>query len=721
MLFTIVHDRPTRMRLRCGKWMFDDEEARGCEGLLRGVPGVRSVVIRPANGSILVEHDGSAREAVIRAVRDLDVLDLPRSANAADDDLGELDNRFQIQLAETVGWRLLRRVLMPTPLKNLTTALRAIGFVYRGIRVLARGRLGVEVLDATAISVALSQRSFSTASTVMFLLHISDLLNEYTEARARASLRQNLSMFAQTVWLVRDGEEVEVPIEQVAAGDLVRVRTGALVPLDGTVVEGEAEVNEASMTGESALVHKRAGSSAFAGTVVDDGSILLRCTARPGQSRIDAIVDMVENSQELKAGAQSRAEYLADTMVPFSLGVFLLTLLVTRDIQRAMSVLMVDYSCAIKLSAPIAVMSAVREGTRHGIVVKGGKFLESLAHVDTVVFDKTGTLTNARPQVEQVISLGVDGAEGGMGADEVLRLAACLEEHFPHSLARAIVREATERGLSHRHELHAEVEYIVAHGIASTVNGKRARIGSAHFIFEDEGVPKPAGLDELVSRRAPGASAVYLALDGRLVGVICVEDPLRPEAADVIAALRERGVGSVVMLTGDSENCACVVASKLGIDAYHSQVLPEDKASYVEELKRQGHVAAMVGDGINDSPALAAADVSIALSDASDIARSVADISVLDASLASLIPARDLAVRLMGRIEASYRFIVTFNSALIVLGLVGVLPAAPAATLHNASTVLVAASNTRPLLGDGTQREPRHERAAEPTRSALPA
>jgi len=692
MRYDIVYDKPGRIRFRCGKWLFDEGEANGAIALLKEVEGVVEVSYHEANGSFLVLYGGNTRTAIVGAMDSLDVMNLP-TAPADDAASAEaLDNRFQLQIGRLLLRRLTRRFLLPPQVRAVLTVLRALRFGKEGLRALAHGRLSVEVLDMTAIWMSIFQRNYGTAGFVMFLLRISDLLTEYTHARSSLALRQNLAICAETVWLETDGVEVEVPIEEVAVGDFVRVRSGSLIPLDGTVVAGVAEVNEASMTGESALVTKDAGSTVFAGTAVDEGSILVRVDAQLGDSRLDGIVDLVEDSSGRKALVQSRAERLADGVVPISFGLFFLRWGITRNIAKAMSVLMVDYSCAIKLSTPVAVMSAMREATKREVVVKGGKFLEALAKADTIVFDKTGTLTAACPQVVKVVEFN------GWSEGEVLRIAACLEEHFPHSMARAVVRSAEERGLRHDEENHAEVEYIVAHGIATTIDGRPACVGSAHFVFEDEGVPRPEGLVERLEEEAPTASTIFLAVDGQLCGALCISDPLRPESRMVVDALRQRGFEHIAMLTGDSESCARTIGRKLGLDEWHSQVLPEDKAAFVNELRRRGHTVLMVGDGINDSPALAAADVSIALSDASDIARSVADISVLNASLTALLTMRDIAVRLMRRIHDSYGFIVTFNTALIILGFAGLLPASVSAALHNTSTAAIVANNMRPLL-----------------------
>ncbi len=692
MYYKIVHEQECRLRVRCGKQVFDNDEMRGISLYLQQVEGVVNAIVRPANGSILIEYEAGSKDNVIDALDGLDVLNLPKTSEDAKADTLAIDNDFYLSLSKTVLSRYIRKLILPPFIRHIWLTIRLTKYIYKALKCLIRGHLGVEVLDATALSVAVLAKDFNTASSVMFLLKISDLLSDYTEARTHSAMRENMSICAETVWIVRDNVEIETPIEDVQVGDLIRVRMGCLVPMDGIVEDGVAEVNEASMTGESALVRKSKGSTVYASTVVDEGSLLIKTTALAGQSRIDHIVDMVENSQTLKASAQSEAERLAESMVPVSLGVFAFELLITKNLRRAMSVLMVDYSCAIKLAAPVAVMSAMREATRCKAVVKGGKYLEALANADAIIFDKTGTLTKAKPEVEKILIFG-DNSE-----EDLLKVSACLEEHFPHSMARAIVRTASERSLNHRNEMHADVEYIVSHGIASKINGKRVCIGSAHFIFDDEHVERPLNLEERLKAEADCYSTVFLSIEGKLEGVLCITDPLRKESKQVIENLRECGFKHIVMLTGDSENCASNVARELGITDYKSQVLPEDKASYVESLKAQGCTVVMVGDGINDSPALAAADVSVALSDASDIARSVADIAVVDSSLDVLVEMRQLSQKLMDRINKSYGFIITFNSALIILGLVGVMQPATAALLHNASTVALTAANTRSLL-----------------------
>ena len=684
MVFRIVSELPGRLRLRCGARLFTDEEARGVSYALMATGGVRTAEVHAANGSILLTFEPACREGVLAAVRALDPLRLP---SVAEPGLGTREgaleiclenNRFQVEVTRLVLWRAAKRVLLPMPVRAALTCVRAVGFVAEGLRHLFAGEVTVEVLDATAIATSIARGSFAEAGTIAFLLELSSLMEEHVQSRAHLALREGMVVRAESVWAVVDGRDVRVRTEDVTRGMVLHLGAGSVLPVDGTVVEGAGEIDESSMTGEAALVRKEPGATVYAGTALESGDLKVSVTAPPGASRIDGIVDMVEHSSELKAGAQSRAEHLAEAIVPYSFLAFFGILAVTRNINKAMAVLMVDYSCAIKLSTPIAVMSAMDEAVRAGVTVRGGKYLEALAAADTVVFDKTGTLTNATPAVSRVISF-TEASE-----EDVLRLAACIEEHFPHSMARAIVAEAERRGLVHDDELHAEVQYVVAHGISTRVDGREVSIGSAHFLFEDEGVARPEGLEELVDREAPASSVIYIARERQLVGAICVCDPPRPEAASVLARLRAQGLSNV--------------AGELGLDGYFAQVLPEDKAAHVAALREAGHTVVMVGDGINDSPALATADVSVAMSDASDIARAVADVLVHDSSLESLATMRELASRLMGRIHADYRFIVGFNSLLIGLGVASVIPITTAAYLHNVSTLCIAARNATPLL-----------------------
>lgn len=705
MLYKIVQDIPGRVRLRCGQGLISSDEACGIVEALRAVEGVEEARVSPANGGILIIYQGSqARDAAIAVVDGLNVLSLPTAASDTSIAMVQENDEFHRKLITMVGGRVLRKLLLPYQVRVVLTVLKSVKFIVKGLKHLLRGQLTVEVLDATAIFASMMQGQFSSASSVMFLLSLSDVLQEHTNARTRLALTDSLMIRAEKVWAVDEqGKDVEVRMEDVECGMLVRVRTGQSIPVDGTVIEGEGEVNEASMTGESALVHKHADSTVFAGTVCEDGNMVVRVSALPGASRIDQIVSLVENSSELKAGAQSRAEHMADALVPINFAAFFIVLAITRNVTKALSVLMVDYSCAIKLSMPVAVMSAMREASSYGAVVKGGKYLEALAEADVVVFDKTGTLTKAAPEVEKIV------LTGDMDEKSALKLAACLEEHFPHSLARAVVQAAVEEGVHHEDEDHAEVEYIVAHGIASSVKGNRVVLGSAHFVFDDEGVEMPEGIMDRLHEEAPMASTIFMGVEGKLEAVLCVSDPLREEAADVVSKLRELGFEKCVMLTGDSPIAARAVAKKVGLDEYRAQVLPEDKSNFVEEMKAAGHKVVMVGDGINDSPALAAANVSVALNDASDVARAVADVTVLDSSLESLVTMRELSQALMQRIHSNYRFIVTFNTLLIALGLFGVIGNTTGAYLHNGSTVAITALNTRPLLKEPAQDQDREQ------------
>ena len=699
MRFDVRSDIPGRISVRLATCALSEDEVRGIAVRLLGLAGVKRADVHGANGAAIVVYEPGTRnrKRILDALGKLDVLDLPSLPADSIEVPHELAasieaNRFALKAASIVFWHIARRIVLPAPLRAAFTVFQALRFIKKGLASLMRGRLTVDVLDATAIAVSIARGSFSDASTVMTLLRLTDEMERYVQRRTRIALSENLVTRPETVWMVVDGMDVSVPMSAVKPGDVLHLNMGHVLPIDGEVLSGEGEVNEAPLTGEAALVHKAPGSSVYAGTALESGDLVVRVTAEPGRARIDGIASMVEQTATLKADVESRAEHLADALVPVSLAAFFGLLGITRSLATAMSVLMVDYSCAVRLSTPICIISAMGEASKRSIVIKGGKYLEALARADTVVFDKTGTLTCARPRVSAVLPIG-DTSE-----DRLLRYAACIEEHFPHSVARAIVDEARSRGLHHEAELHAQVEYVVAHGIRTRVEGHVACIGSAHFIFEDEGVKRPPRLEQRIRKEAPGASVVYLAIDGELAGAICLNDELRPEARAVLAQLREEGIRHIVMLTGDSEAGAAAVAAQLGIDEVHAQVLPDQKSEFVERLREQGHTVCMVGDGINDSPALAAADVSVALADASDIARAVADVSVLDASLEKLVMLRRLSQATMARMRMGYRFIVAFNTTLIVLGVAGVLPLPAAAFLHNASTLGITAANTRAYL-----------------------
>lgn len=695
MHYELVKDLPGYLRIRYGALAFTAEEGYGVAEELRRVPGVQDVTTNVANGGVLVrydEQDKDCRSRLIDMFATFEREDLPRAQRSEEQFKREIDAKFVNDLVLTAVFHFARRLLLPSPLRIVFNAFKALSYVRRGGASLVRGRITVEVLDATAIASALLQGMYDSAGSVMFLLQVSDLLEEYTHARSKLALERSLALNVDDVWLVTPDGDITVDLDDVRAGDLLRVRTGVMVPVDGEIVEGEAAVNEATMTGESKLIIKDEGASVYAGTIVDDGNIIVRARQVGTNTRIHNIVSLIDESEKLKAGVQSRAERLADAIVPFSFLAFFGVFAATRNIAKALSVLMVDYSCAIKLSTPVAVMSAMREAASRGIVVKGGRFLEVIAEADTIIFDKTGTLTTACPEVERVISFG-DMEEG-----EILRIAACLEEHFPHSMARAVVTKAQDMGILHNEEAHAEVKYVVAHGIASALDGKDVVLGSEHYVFEDEGVKPPPRFRQRVSRMAPGCSVIYLAVDCEAVGAICITDPVREEAASTVAALREAGFNKVVMLTGDAEGAAKAAAEKLGIDEYHAQVLPEDKAAIIEDYQSRGHEVVMVGDGINDSPALAAASCSVAMVDASDIAREVADVTLLNSSLDELLVLRKLGCGLMQRIGRNYRIIVGFNTALLAAGVAGVMQPTSSALLHNGSTMLVTAGNMRPVL-----------------------
>ena len=691
MRYDIVYDRPGRMRVRCGANVFTREEGYGIAGLLIKGAEASDVRVCPVNGSILIFYPQGRRQTIFAILDGLRRCALPKGRPRDNDIKREIDDDFFKQVSALVTGHLLKN-LLPPPIRLLLNIKNAISFWKEGAESLLSGRLDVPVLDASSIGAAFCQRDMKTAGSIMFMLRLSGLLEEYTRKRTTTILTQSLAVNVDSLWIVgEDGRERLTPMSEVKKGQTARIRTGSLIPVDGTVSEGDAMVNEASMTGESLPVHKKRGVTVYAGTVVMEGSIDVKITALPQESRIQQIVGLIENSEELKAGVQNRAEQLADRIVPFSFAGALAAWFFTGSASKALSVFMVDYSCGIKLSASISVISAMREAASRRIMVKGGKFLEAFAQADTIIFDKTGTLTEACPRVRNVLPFG------GYDEDDILRTAACIEEHFPHSMARAVVRAAEERGLTHE-ERHADVEYVVAHGVVTRLEGKRALIGSAHFVFEDEKTIYTEEQKEAVKRAAEGGSALYLAMGGELAGVIFIDDPPRSEAAQTIAALRKRGIKKVVMLTGDSEDAARAVSETLGIDEYRSQVLPDKKAEIVESYKGHGGKVIMAGDGVNDSPALAAADVSVSMKDSSDIAREVADITLLSADLRELVVLRELSERLFTRIDKNYKFIIGFNTALLIMGLTGLMAPGRTAVLHNASTMGISALSTRPLL-----------------------
>ncbi len=605
----------------------------------------------------------------------------------------QIDNKFKQDLMILTAKHFAFKMFLPSCFRVPITIFRSLKYIKKALKSLLDCKVNVDVLDGASITSCLLQRNFKTAGTVMFLLSVSGLLEDYTHARTKAVLTDSLAIKTDKVWLVTKDGDVLIPIDDLSIGDNIRVQTGKVIPIDGTVVSGDANVNESSMTGEPLPAHKQEGNSVFAGTVVEEGSLVIKVRELASNTKISKIIDLINDSENLKAGVQSHAERLADRIVPFSFLGFFAVLAFTRNITKAVSLLMVDYSCAIKLSTPIAVISAIKEAADNKITIKGGKYLEAFANADTIVFDKTGTLTNAEPTLEKVISFSE------YSEDDILRIAACLEEHFPHSVANAVVIAAAQRGLSHIEE-HTQVNYIVAHGISTTLHGKRVVIGSKHFVVEDENVEITQEQQEKINEKSGACSVLYLSVGGELIGVLCISDPPRKEAKKAIELLKSHGIKNVVMLTGDSFKAAKATAEMLGITEYKYQVLPEQKHGYVERLKSDGNKVIMVVDGINDTPALAAADVSVAMSDASDIARETADITITNSDITELVRIRILSELLMRRINKNYRFIIGFNSALMLSGLIGIITPSLSALLHNASTMLICAKSMSPLIDD---------------------
>ena len=676
---TILHESRGRIRFRLRQKQMTLAQADLLEAWIQGKSWCRQVTVHERTCCVILYYDGT-RQAVLNEIRHFSWQEAERTTALPAHSSRALNREFEEKLVAKVVCKAACTLFLPSPLRIARILWHMIPFVRRGLRCLLRRRIKVELLDALSISISACRRDFGTAGMVMFLLEVGELLEEWTRKKSVADLARCMSLNVDRVWLRTAQGEVLVPVSQIQPGDAVVVRAGGIIPVDGLVLEGEVTVNQASLTGESIPVPKRPGGAVYAGTVVEEGECVLEVKQASGQSRYDQIVHMIEQSEQMKSEAESKAANLADKLVPYTFAGSLISFALTRNVARALSVLMVDFSCALKLAMPLAVLSAMREAGRAHITVKGGKFLEAVAAADTIVFDKTGTLTHACPRVAQVVSFG------GKEESEMLRLAACLEEHFPHSMANAVVEEAKRRGLRHE-EYHSKVEYLVAHGIASTVDEERVLIGSAHFIFEDEGCVIPEGEQERFDALPPEYSHLYLAVGGQLAAVICISDPLREEAKEVLSTLRALGVTSTVMLTGDSYRTAAAIAAQVGVDDFRAGVLPADKAEYVARLRREGHTVLMVGDGINDSPALSEADAGIAISDGAAIAREIADITIAADSLWELVELRRIAMALMARIHSNYRFVIGFNGALIALGVAGVLPPATSATLHNLSTL----------------------------------
>ena len=649
------------------------------EAYLNHHDAIEKATVYERTGDVVLYYRGRRADAVQALSRyKFDQPELDALVTTADS--RKLNQEYQEKMCDLVAGHFFRKLFLPAPIRAAYTVWRSIAFVWKGVRCLLRRRLEVEVLDALSIGVSVLRGDFSTAGSVMFLLNLGSLLEEWTRKKSLDDLARSMALNVDKVWVRSQGTEVLLPLTKVQPGDEIVVRSGNMVPLDGTVIEGEAMVNQAALTGESMPVRKAKGATVYAGTVVEEGESVFLAKAAGGANRYDKIVAMIEESEKLKSSTENRALELADKLVPWCLAGTVVTYALTRNVTRAISILMVDFSCALKLSMPLAVLSAMREcGTAH-ITVKGGKYLEALAKADTIVFDKTGTLTRATPQVVDIIPFS------NSEKDDVLRLAACLEEHFPHSMANAVVRAAREHGLAHE-EMHSEVEYIVAHGIASRVGGERVVIGSYHFVFEDEHCIVPADEQEKFDQMPAEYSHLYMAASGQLVGVICIADPLRPEAASVLRQLHKLGIRNAVMMTGDSYRTAEAIARQVGVDQFFAEVLPEDKANFVQKAKAEGRTVVMIGDGINDSPALSAADIGIAIHSGAAIAREIADVTIKADSLEELVTLKTIANALQHRVSSNYRFVLSFNSTLIVLGALGILQPAASAMLHNLSTI----------------------------------
>lgn len=692
MKFTIKHESRGRMRVHMEQYRMTYEQADTLLYVIHNHRNVTFVKVYDRTADAVIEYVGD-REQIIELLRHFhyESANVPQTVIKTSG--RELNNSYQEKLLGSVVWHYSKKLLLPLPIRIALTIGRSVKYIGIGLKCLLQRKIEVPVLDATAITVSLITKDFSTASSIMFLLGIGELLEEWTHKKSVDDLARSMSLNVSKVWLrTPENQEILVESSKIEKGDRVVVHMGNVIPFDGEVLDGEAMVNQASLTGESVPVQRTVGNTVFAGTVVEEGEITIRVKEVEGNNRFDQIVTMIEESEKLKSELEGKAEHYADKLVPWTLGATGLTYLLTRNVTKAMSILMVDFCCALKLAMPISVLSAIREASLYNVTVKGGKFLEAVAEADTIVFDKTGTLTKAHPTVVDVVNFNDE-----YSSDDMLRVAACLEEHFPHSMAKAVVDAASKKGLSHE-EMHTKVEYIVAHGIATSINGKRTVIGSYHFVFEDEKCVVPAGKETLFESLPLYYSHLYLAIEGKLSAVICIEDPLRDEAAAVVNSLKKAGISKVVMMTGDSERTASVIAKKVGVDEYYAEVLPEDKAAFVEREKAKGRKVIMIGDGINDSPALSAANVGIAISDGAEIAREIADITVGSDDLYQIVTLKYISNALMKRIKSNYRKIVGFNSGLIALGVAGVLPPTTTALLHNGSTILISVNSMKNLL-----------------------
>ena len=696
-----MYDKGTRLRVRSGQWAFTKEEGYGLASLLLENDFIYEVYTSHRNGSILIYYDDiENKDKIFNILDSITMDDLVEGEPTPLQVSKEITEEFIFKLVKMIGNRFFGRIFLPIQIKNILTLIRSSKYILAGLDSLTSFRIDVALLDGIAVAGALYMKDFPPASSMMFLLSISEELEDYTVQKAKSTLKDSLSLNIDTLWVVtEDGTEEQRPALEVKKGDKIKIHMGDVIPVDGKVVDGDAMVNEASMTGEPLAIHKRPGKTVHAGTVIEEGNVVVEVFSINKETRLNKIIDLIENSEELKADAQSKAEKLADSIVPYSLLATALTYLFTGNATKALSVLMVDFSCAIKLTTPLSIISAMREASDNRMMVKGGKFLEKYATADTIVFDKTGTLTNASPKVVHVFPMTKRYTR-----EDILRMAACIEEHFAHSIATAIVKQAEEEGIKHEED-HSEVEYIVAHGIATTYGDKRVVIGSRHFLFDDEGIKINKRQEKKIKKEVDDHSVVYMAIDGKLEGLICIDDPVREEAKYVIEELKQLGIENVIMLTGDSESGAKSSAESLGITEYRSQVLPEDKSRIVEELKSEGKTVIMVGDGINDSPALAAADVSVSMKNSSDIAREVADISLLSDDLYDLVTLRKLSTGMFDKINTNYRRIIVVNGTLLILGVFGVITPTTSSMVHNLSTMLFGALSTKSVLDDNQNRD----------------
>ena len=690
MRFKIEHEIRGRVRLHICQKRMTCRQADQLEYFLTKLNGVISVKVVERNQDVVICYSDN-REEMLRAIQRFSYEKAEAPESYLQNSGREMNGEYWEKMVNHVVLHYGKKIFLPLPVRTFLTTLKSVKYIWKGVRTLAKCRIEVPVLDATAIGVSMLRGDFSTASSVMFLLGFGEILEDWTHKKSVDDLARSMSLNVSKVWLITEDSEVQVGTDEIKPGDRVRIQMGTVIPFDGIVTEGEAMVNEASLTGESMPVAKHESSYVYAGTVMEEGELAIRVKETSGSTKFEKIVTMIEETEKLKSAVESKAEHLADRLVPYTLAGTALTYALTRNVTKALSILMVDFSCALKLAMPISVLAAIREANAHHITVKGGKFLEAVAEADTIVFDKTGTLTKAQPTVVDVVSFNGDSKEN------LLRLAACMEEHFPHSMAKAVMDAAKERGLTHE-EMHSKVEYIVAHGISTTVDGRKAIIGSHHFVFEDENCTIPAGKEDLFKNLPEEYSHLYLGIEGELAAVICIEDPLRPEAPEVIKQLRKAGFTQIVMMTGDSDRTAKAIAARVGVDKYYSEVLPEDKAKFVEEAKAQGRKVLMVGDGINDSPALSAADVGIAISDGAELAREIADITIGADDLSVMVTLKEISNGLMDKIHKNYRRIVGINGSLIALGVTGVIQPTMSALLHNTSTLLIGMDSMKSVL-----------------------